>query len=94
MINVTTSAKKLLGEMAKQARQSVQAHEKSAVTFRLVADGEEWRVVLDTPHEGDQIVERDGDPVLLVGADIGAALDGATLETEQTSQGKRLVISL
>lgn len=93
MINVTTNARRLLSEMLEQARGSTQAPERSAASFRLMGNGDEWGVVLDGPREGDRIVERDGDPVLLVGPDVDAALDGAIIETERSSQGEQLVIS-
>lgn len=47
---------------------------------------------LDVARDGDQVVECEGAKVLLVGEEISPALDGATVDVEETLTGPRLTI--
>lgn len=38
------------------------------------------------------MVEREGHSVLAIGSDVGSALEGATIDTEQTAEGEQLAI--
>ena len=62
--------------------------------FRLVlkAPGE-LGLQLDREGVSDDVVEHEGSKVLLVGPEVAQLVAGATLDTEDTPEGTKLVIS-
>jgi hypothetical protein len=48
---------------------------------------------LDEEHEGDQVITADGEKILLVAPSVVEALGEATIATQETSEGQRLVVS-
>lgn len=52
-----------------------------------------FALTLDVERAGDQVVESEGQKVLLVSADIASAVAGATIDVHDTEAGPRLVIS-
>ena len=66
------------------------------VCLRLVADADapgQFSLVADREREDDQVIEHAGDKVLLVGSELGDALEGATIDHGESAEGLRLVIS-
>jgi Fe-S cluster assembly iron-binding protein IscA len=47
----------------------------------------------DSHKPGDQVIEHEGDPLLLIGEDVFEPLDGATIDLTETPQGAELVIT-
>jgi Fe-S cluster assembly iron-binding protein IscA len=47
----------------------------------------------DREKAGDQVVEHEGDVLLLIGEDASQPLDGATIDLAQTPEGARLVVT-
>jgi Fe-S cluster assembly iron-binding protein IscA len=86
MLNVTDAAVEQLSEMLEHTEAD------GAQCVRLVANQGELELQVDTPREGDQVVAADERPVLLVDADLWSALDGATLDAVDTSEGKQLTL--
>jgi len=50
-------------------------------------------IVLDREAPGDHVIEHEGLKVLLVGHEVAQLVAGATLDTEDTPEGTRLVMS-
>jgi len=50
-------------------------------------------LVLDREGFGDDVVEHEGSKVLLVGPEVAELVAGATLDTEDTLDGTKLIIS-
>jgi Fe-S cluster assembly iron-binding protein IscA len=47
----------------------------------------------DREKAGDQVVEHEGDVLLLIGEDASQPLDGATIDLEQTPEGAQLIVT-
>ena len=47
----------------------------------------------DREKAGDQVVEHEGDVLLLIGEEASQPLDGATIDLAQTPEGARLVVT-
>ena len=88
MLTVTESAKQLL-------RETLREHSEDPETgIRLsVKEGGQLGIVLDTESEGDQVVEHDGDKVLLVAPALTTVLEGQTLDVQNTEEGPKLFLS-
>jgi Fe-S cluster assembly iron-binding protein IscA len=88
MITVTTEAAEVLA-----TRVEVETTDPEE-TFRLVPAGsEQLGLTIDRMKEGDQVVEHEGVKVLLVGSELAEALDGLVIDCEDTSEGRRLIVS-
>jgi Fe-S cluster assembly iron-binding protein IscA len=87
MVTVTEGAKQVLKE-------KLLAHTSEPdVGIRLESEPSgQLGLVLDRESEGDQVVEHDEMKVLLVAPELATKLEGITLDTEDTSEGRRLVI--
>jgi Fe-S cluster assembly iron-binding protein IscA len=88
MLTVTEGAKQLLKE-------TLRGHSEDPETgIRLsVKEGGQFGIVLDTESEGDQVVEHDGDKVLLVAPGLSTVLEGKTLDVQDTEEGPKLYLS-
>lgn len=90
MLIVTESAKQYLKELL------LDHSDNPDVGVRLVLRGEapvRTGLVIDREGVGDYVVEHEGSKVLLVGPEVGELVAGATLDTEDTPDGIKLVIS-
>jgi len=63
--------------------------------FRLVPGDRPGRfdLVVDREKPGDQVVEHQGAKVLLVAVELSGALEGVTIDLQETTEGPRLVMS-
>ena len=88
MLTVTESAKQLL-------RETLREHSEDPETgIRLsVKEGGQFGIVLDSESEGDQVVEHEGAMVLLVAPEMATALEGNTLDVQDTEEGPKLFLS-
>lgn len=95
MVTVTEDAKTMLDKIIDKVLEKVQQPEidRNKIGLRLVLQDDGLGLGIDLPREGDQVVERNGNPVLLVDRDTDLLLDGATVGTEDTPEGKKLTIS-
>lgn len=102
MINVTTTAKDLLHNVLHDALQQSQAENSQEIGLRLTRTSETgeanggsgpFTLTVDREQAGDQVVEHDGAKVLLVDQSVSTQLDGATLGTTDTPDGRRLTIN-
>lgn len=88
MVIVTEAAKQELGRML--ASTNV---DDSELSLRLAPTApRQLGLVLGTEEEGDQVVEHEARKVLLVGEELSGALEGVTIDCQETSEGLRLVI--
>jgi Fe-S cluster assembly iron-binding protein IscA len=88
MVNVTHRAKAAL-KSALSA--SVEA---PGVGLRLdVSEQGEFALYPDREKAGDQIVEHEGDVLLMVGETLSEPLDGATIDFTETPEGARLIVT-
>ena len=83
MLNVTGAAIEQLNHMLDRTDGA------ESQGIRLIENGGELRLQLDTPQTGDQVVEAGDRPVLLVDPDLSNALDGATLDAVEGPGGDR-----
>ncbi|MGE5617787.1 MAG: HesB/IscA family protein [Sphingomonadaceae bacterium] len=97
MVTVTAEAKDLLQELLRQAeQQGAPVDENTSIRLAQTApvEGQEGQVglslVLDEPHEGDQVVEHEGKKILLVDPATSDLLQGVTLDAVDTPDGRRL----
>ncbi|MEK7281367.1 MAG: hypothetical protein AAB037_03330 [Chloroflexota bacterium] len=88
MITVTDSAKQELKAIL-AARSDGSA---DALRLGFSASGQ-FGLGLDQEKEGDQIVAHEGGNVLFVGSELTEALNGATIDCEETTDERRLTIS-
>jgi len=90
MLMVTTSAEEKLKEALQQ-----QADPQMAI--RIIpspSNPDQIQLVLDKPKEEDQVVESDdGIKLLLVGPDLAPALEGITMDYQETPQGSGFTMS-
>lgn len=83
-------------ERAREALKSVQIEmvDQPEVTLRLApTDAGQLGVFPDTGRDDDQVVEHDGQPVLLIDPDLAGQLAGSTIDFENTDEGARFTLS-
>jgi len=78
MIHVTDRARQQL----RAIRDTVAERPEDCLRFRSNERGQ-FGLYPDTPREGDQVIEHDGTPVLVLGRDIAAAMAGGTIDFEE-----------
>jgi Fe-S cluster assembly iron-binding protein IscA len=78
MVQVTDRARQQL----RAIRDSVTERPEVCLRFRSNEKGR-FGLYPDTPREGDQVVEHDGTPVLVLGRDMAAAMAGRTIDFEE-----------
>ena len=86
MLNVTEAAVEQLSQMLEHAEAD------GSQCVRLTQNHGELGLRVDVPQEGDQVVAADERPVLLIDAELWHALEGATLDAVDTSEGKQLTL--
>ena len=88
MVTVTDQAALLLHAAL------VQARTQPGQTLRLVLkpDGG-FSLGLDQKRAGDQVITANGEYILLIAPDVAEALNGATIDTQATDNGRKVVIS-
>ena len=87
MLSVTQSARQ-------QLRDIVRANiDDPGFTLRLVANlPGEFAFTVDRARDDDQIVEHEGHIVLLVGSELSDAVEGLTIDWQDTAEGPCLVM--
>ena len=88
MLTVTESAKE-------QLKETLLANtDDPEIGLRLTLEpGGQFGLVLGREQEGDQVVEHEGAKVLLVATELAPAVDGITLDVQETADGPKLVVS-
>jgi hypothetical protein len=92
MVNVTSDAIELLDELRADAVEQTGQPSEGEPALRLVAEGGEFGLTIDTPSRGDQVIEREGHPVLLVNDKVTDEVGDVTIDVEVDDEGKHLVI--
>jgi Fe-S cluster assembly iron-binding protein IscA len=85
-----------LTDRAKVALRSALSHsvDEAGVGLRLdVSDEGGFALYPDTPKMGDEVVEHEGNVLLLIGDDVSQPLAGATIDLAETPEGRRLVVT-
>jgi Fe-S cluster assembly iron-binding protein IscA len=87
MINVTDRAREALKAV------QTQMADKPEVALRLarVEEGQ-LGVFPDTGREDDQVVEHEGQAILLIDPEVAGALAGSTIDFEEHADGARLTL--
>jgi Fe-S cluster assembly iron-binding protein IscA len=88
MLEVTEDAKQLLGGIL-----STNTNDQDMGIRLLLKQNGKFEIALDKEAKGDQVIEYEGLKALLVGNRIVKLVAEATLDTEVTSDGTKLVIS-
>ena len=88
MVNVTDRAKNVL-------KSALSRSGEAPGTGLRVEISEEGTCALfpDREKAGDQVVEHQGEVLLLIGEEASQPLDGATIDLAETPEGDRLVVS-
>jgi Fe-S cluster assembly iron-binding protein IscA len=87
MLTVTEDAKQYLKNMMEASTNDPE------IGVRLTVEApRQFGLVLDSMGVGDHVVEHEGSKVLLVAPELLTLLDEATIDTEDTPEGSRLVI--
>jgi Fe-S cluster assembly iron-binding protein IscA len=82
MVTVTTEAAEYL--------KTVIEHQEDERPLRIIFEDNQPALQFDDEQDGDQIVEHDGAPVLLLDETAQGALDGLTMDRVDTPEGPRL----
>lgn len=78
---------------AERLRESIEATDIAEdQTLRLVQTDAGLELAIDEEREGDQVVQSAGRTVLVIDPEVGALVDGATLDAVEGPQGARLVL--
>jgi Fe-S cluster assembly iron-binding protein IscA len=88
MVAVTDQAAQVLRATLDQART-----EPGQGLRLLLKPGGGFGLGVDREREGDQVVTADGEKILLMTPDIAEAVDDVTIDTKNTEEGPKLVIS-
>ena len=94
MVYITDEATTILDEIRNQALEQMEnlPTDIPEPGLRLLIQKDQAALSLDVPQTEDQVVERDGHPVLLIDSQVGNLLSGATVDIEHAPTGDRLVI--
>ena len=88
MVNVTERAKVVLKSALSRSI------EEEGIGLRVEVSGEgTCSLFPDREKAGDQVVEHEGDVLLLIGTEALQPLDGATIDLAETPEGDRLIVS-
>jgi Fe-S cluster assembly iron-binding protein IscA len=88
MLIVTEDAKKLLKETLREHSEDPED------SIRLsLKEERQFGIVLDNESDGDQVIEHEGDKVLLVAPELATVLEGLKLDVQNTEEGPKLFIS-
>lgn len=78
---------------AERLKESIEATDiADEQTLRLVQTDAGLELAIDQERDGDQVVRSAGRTVLVIDADVGVLVDGATLDAVEGPQGPRLVL--
>ena len=89
MVTITEGARRALKEsLAQHAEHATQVMRLRANARGVVG------LTLDVPRPGDEIIEYDGVPVLLIGPELQVGLEGGTIDVKDTPDGPSLNIRL
>lgn len=86
MVTLTQDAKAALSQALQQI-----PHEEGQ-TLRLVARGGAFHLALDVPHEDDQVLDNEGNAVLVVSPQVNETLGDAVIDVQAHPEGARLVL--
>jgi len=88
VIEVTDEAKGLLESIL------LKSVDDPELTLRMVAQPKGRLGLLpDRSRKTDQVVEKDGKAILLVGEELAPIIDGLTLDVKETEQGSKFFMS-
>ena len=89
MVTITDDARRALkASLAEHAEHAAQLLRLGANARGIVG------LTLDVPRPGDEVVECEGVPVLLIGPELQRELEGGTIDLRETPAGPRLNIRL
>jgi Fe-S cluster assembly iron-binding protein IscA len=88
MVNVTDRAKIALKSVLSRSV------EEPGIGLRVeISEEGSCALFPDQEKAGDQVIEHEGDVLLLIGEEVSQPLDGATIDLAQTPEGAHLVVS-
>lgn len=86
MVTVTDTAGQALAQMLDQAPTE------EGQALRLVSAEQGYQLDTDVQREGDQVVEQQGQAVLLVSQEVNENLGDITIDLQSTNEGPRLAL--
>jgi hypothetical protein len=89
MVKITSQAASIIGESLLQAQRE---NGKGPKLFRLVHLGEDYAIQVDTQHDGDEVLEHNGEPIMVLSPDVYSTLTDATIDVQTSPEGPRLVV--
>ena len=79
---------------ARYLRESLTRKEEGAPeALRIVYTEEGYELTLDDTKDGDQVFEQEGQNYLFVDGEVGVALSDATIDVQESPQGKTLTLT-
>jgi len=88
MVNVTDRAKNVL-----KSALSRSGEERGTGLRVEISEEGTCSLFPDREKAGDQVVEHQGEVLLLIGEEASQPLDGATIDLAETPEGDRLIVS-
>jgi Fe-S cluster assembly iron-binding protein IscA len=85
---VTENAKELLKETLREYSEDPE----TGIRLSVKEEGR-FGILLDSESEGDQVIEHEGNKVLLVAPGLATVLEGSKLDVQNTEEGPKLFIS-
>ena len=86
MVHVTERAREMFRDTLEQITDT------PSVALRLGPTRSGLAVFPDTPKDEDEVIEHDGQPVLLIDPEVSEALAGKTVDVEDHVEGSRFVL--
>jgi Fe-S cluster assembly iron-binding protein IscA len=95
MVTVTSEARVILDNLRGDAiaEEPTLQEAQPSPALRLVIQNSQAALALDQPRDGDQVIEHDGKPLLLVDPEIAQALADITIDVQETPEGGRLTLT-
>lgn len=67
--------------------------QRPGAAVRLARSGSAWSLQIDGEKEGDEVLEREGQALLVMADEVAEALGDAVIDLHETGRGPRLVIT-
>ena len=64
-----------------------------ALPFRVLVENSQLALRVEDEQTGDEPIQQGDSTVLYVSKEVSEALDGATIDAEETPEGKRLTLN-
>lgn len=84
MFTLSESASVILSELLEENRQS------DGDVFRLERNGDQFGLIVDQQHDGDEVFHQNEKPVLVLNTDVAEHLAEVAMDFTETPEGQQL----